>query len=223
MQLKKTIILAYVTWNRKKKKKRNFHILAKLIFKYNWRSYNNFYYTKNKNQGFSFIWIFDLGALSAASGGISFSFSLRAPSASKVVEASSFSESWKAAQVEEPQLLYSKRSLSGFHFLDPYPVNWMREDAEAGPFRLAGRLEELPLSDLGFVGQEERWCSQASSAQKKHQSQLDWELLPKSECSRHNIQWGPLPLGHPRSQLRRRCSLIARPHLFPSQLWPWLL
>ena len=40
----------------------------------------------------------DLGALSAASGGISFSFSfsLGAPSTGKVVEASSFSKPWEA-------------------------------------------------------------------------------------------------------------------------------
>ena len=48
------------------------------------------------------------------------------------------------------------RSLSGFHVLCPTPVDWMREGAEVGLLRLAGRLEELPPSDLEFIGQEER-------------------------------------------------------------------
>ena len=48
------------------------------------------------------------------------------------------------------------RSLSGFHVLYLTLVDWMREGAKVGPLRLAGRLEELPLSDLEFVGQEER-------------------------------------------------------------------
>ena len=39
----------------------------------------------------------DLGALSVASGEISFSFSLEAPPTGKVVEASSFSKPWEAA------------------------------------------------------------------------------------------------------------------------------
>ena len=58
----------------------------------------------------------------------------------------------KLPQAEEPQLLYPRRSFSGFLFLCPSPVDWMREGAEAGPLRLAGRLEELPLSDLEFIG-----------------------------------------------------------------------
>ena len=62
----------------------------------------------------------------------------------------------KLPQAEEPQLLYPRRSLLGFHVLCPAPVNWMREGAEAGPLRLAGRLEELLLFYLEFVGQEER-------------------------------------------------------------------
>ena len=62
----------------------------------------------------------------------------------------------KLPQAEEPQLIYLRRSLSGFHVLCPAPVDWMREGAEVGPLRLAGKLEELPLSDLEFVGQEER-------------------------------------------------------------------
>ena len=49
-----------------------------------------------------------------------------------------------------------KRSLSGSLVLYPAPVDWMREGVEVGPFRLAEKLEELPLSDWEFVGQEER-------------------------------------------------------------------
>ena len=48
------------------------------------------------------------------------------------------------------------RSLSGYLILYLAPVDWMREGAEVGPLRLVGRLEELPLSDLEFVGQGER-------------------------------------------------------------------
>ena len=62
----------------------------------------------------------------------------------------------KLPQAEEPQLLYPKRSLSRFLILFPAPTDWMREDAEVGPLRLARKLEELPLSDWEFVGQEER-------------------------------------------------------------------
>ena len=49
-----------------------------------------------------------------------------------------------------------KGGLSGFLVLCPAPANWMREGVEVGPLRLAGKLEELPLSDWEFVGQEER-------------------------------------------------------------------
>ena len=98
-----------------------------------------------------------MGALSAASGGILFSFSLRAPSTGKVVETNSFSKPFeKLLQAEEPQLLCPRRSLSGFHALCPALADWMREGAEVGPLRLAGRLKELPLSGLEFEGQEER-------------------------------------------------------------------
>ena len=62
----------------------------------------------------------------------------------------------KLPQAEEPQLLYPRRSLSGFHVLCPASVDWMKEDTEAGPSLLARRLEELALSDLEFVGQMER-------------------------------------------------------------------
>ena len=51
---------------------------------------------KRKNYGLSFIWSLDLGDLSVASGGISFSFSLKAPPTGKVVEASFFSKLWEA-------------------------------------------------------------------------------------------------------------------------------
>ena len=47
--------------------------------------------------------------------------------------------------------------------------------------------------------------------------QLGWGLLPKSECSRLDIRQGPLPLGNPRSQLRRHCSHVARPCPFLSR------
>ena len=97
-----------------------------------------------------------MGALSAASGGISFSFSLKAPYIGKVTEASCFSSLEKLPQAEEPQLLYLKRSLLGSLVLCLSPADWMKEDAEVGPLRLAGKLEELPLFDLEFVGQEER-------------------------------------------------------------------
>ena len=59
-------------------------------------------------------------------------------------------------QTEKPQLLCPRRSPSEFQALCPAPANWMREDAEVGPLRLAERLEKLPLSSLEFVGQEER-------------------------------------------------------------------
>ena len=62
----------------------------------------------------------------------------------------------KLPQAEEPQLLYPRRSLLGFHVLCLAPADWMREGAEVRPLRLVGRLEELPLSDLEFVGQGER-------------------------------------------------------------------
>ena len=62
----------------------------------------------------------------------------------------------KLPQAGEPQLLCPKRSPSEFHALCLAPADWMREDAEVRSFRLAGRLEELPLSGLKFVRQEKR-------------------------------------------------------------------
>ena len=62
----------------------------------------------------------------------------------------------KLPQAEEPQLLYPRRSLSGFHVLCPTSVDWMKEGTEVGPLRLVGKLEELPLSDWKFIGQEKR-------------------------------------------------------------------
>ena len=62
----------------------------------------------------------------------------------------------KLPQAGEPQLLCPKRSPSEFHAFCLTPADWMREDAEVGPLQLAGRLEELPLSSLKFVGQEKR-------------------------------------------------------------------
>ena len=62
----------------------------------------------------------------------------------------------KLPQVKEPQLLCPRRSPSEFQALCLTPVDWMKEDAEAGPPLLARRLEELALSDLEFVGQMER-------------------------------------------------------------------
>ena len=87
-------MLPNVTWNKEKK----IHTLSKLIFKYKRWKYNHCHYPKNKykNYGFNFVWSLDFRALLAASGGISFSFSLRDPSAGKVTEASCFSKSWEA-------------------------------------------------------------------------------------------------------------------------------
>ena len=79
----------------------------------------------------------------------------------------------KLSQAREPQLLCPRRNPLEFQALCPAPADWMREDAEVGPLRLAGTLEELPFSSLEFVGQEERLCSLASLARKKHQSHLD--------------------------------------------------
>ena len=62
----------------------------------------------------------------------------------------------KLPQAGEPQLLCPRRNPLEFQALCPAPTNWMREDAEVGPLRLAGRLEELPLSGLEFVRQEEK-------------------------------------------------------------------
>ena len=62
----------------------------------------------------------------------------------------------KLPQAGEPQLLCLRRSPSEFQALCPAPADCMREDAEVGPLRLAGRLEKLPLSSLEFVRQEER-------------------------------------------------------------------
>ena len=52
---------------------------------------------KKRHYGLSFIWSLDLGALSAASRGISLSFSIEALSTGRVVEARSFSKLWEAA------------------------------------------------------------------------------------------------------------------------------
>ena len=62
----------------------------------------------------------------------------------------------KLPQVGEPQLLCPRRNPSEFQAFCPAHADWIREDVEVGPLRLAGRLEELPLSGLEFVGQEER-------------------------------------------------------------------
>ena len=62
----------------------------------------------------------------------------------------------KLPQAGELQLLCLRRNPSEFQALCPTPVDWMKEDAEVGPLRLAGRLEELPLSGLEFIGQKER-------------------------------------------------------------------
>ena len=62
----------------------------------------------------------------------------------------------KLPQVGKPQLLCPRRSPSEFQALCPAPTDWIREDTEAGPLPLAGRLEELPLSSLEFEGQEEK-------------------------------------------------------------------
>ena len=62
----------------------------------------------------------------------------------------------KLPQAREPQLLCLRRNPLEFQALCPTPVDWMKEDAEVGPLRLAGRLEELPLSGLEFERQEER-------------------------------------------------------------------
>ena len=62
----------------------------------------------------------------------------------------------KLPQAGEPQLLCSRRSPSKSQFLYLAPTDWMREDAEVGPLRLVGKLEELPFFGLEFVGQEER-------------------------------------------------------------------
>ena len=62
----------------------------------------------------------------------------------------------KLPQAEEPQLLCPRRRPSEFQTLCLALVDWMREDAEVGPFWLARRLEELPLSGLEFEGQKEK-------------------------------------------------------------------
>ena len=75
-------------------------ILIKFAFKYKKWNYINSHYPKKrkrKNYDLSFIWSLDWRALSVASGGTSFSFSLEAPPMGKVVEASSFSKLWEAA------------------------------------------------------------------------------------------------------------------------------
>ena len=58
----------------------------------------------------------------------------------------------KLPQAGELQLLCLRRNPSEFQALCPASADWMREDDEVGPLRLAGRLEELPLSSLEFVG-----------------------------------------------------------------------
>ena len=62
----------------------------------------------------------------------------------------------KLPQAGKPQLLCLRRSPLEFQALCPAPADWMMEDAEVGPLRLVGRLEELPFSGLEFVGQKER-------------------------------------------------------------------
>ena len=62
----------------------------------------------------------------------------------------------KLPQAGEPQLLCLRRNPSEFQALCLALADWMREDAEVGPLRLAGRLEELSLFGLKFIRQEER-------------------------------------------------------------------
>ena len=62
----------------------------------------------------------------------------------------------KLPQVKEPQLLCPRRSPLEFQALCPIPVDWIREDTEVGPLRLAGRLEELLFSGLEFERHKER-------------------------------------------------------------------
>ena len=62
----------------------------------------------------------------------------------------------KLPQAGEPQLLSLRWNSLEFQALCLAPADWMREDSKVGPLRLAGRLEELPLSGLEFIGQKER-------------------------------------------------------------------
>ena len=93
--MKDETVITYMNWNKKESTYIN-KICLQIQKKWN---YINSHYPKKKkkNYGLSFIWSLDLGALSIASGGISFSFSLEVPSTGKVVEASSFSKFWEAA------------------------------------------------------------------------------------------------------------------------------
>ena len=62
----------------------------------------------------------------------------------------------KLHQAKKPQLLCPRRSPSKFQALCPTSVDWIREDDEVGPLRLARRLEELLFSGLEFERQEEK-------------------------------------------------------------------
>ena len=53
-------------------------------------------------------------------------------------------------------MLCPKRSLSGSIVLCPVPADWMKEGVEVGPLQLAGKLEELPLSEWESAEHEER-------------------------------------------------------------------
>ena len=128
---------------------------------------------KKKTYGLSFIWSLDLGALSVATGGISFSFSLETPPTSRVVEARSFE---KLPQVEEPLLLCPKRCHVELQVLWLAPTDWMGADSEVKHPRMTWWLEGLLPFDqkqsLELVWLEGKRRFSTFSARRKHQSLL---------------------------------------------------